>query len=80
MQRVVRVNLLGDLVDLQVFGHGVEQNQVGLEMQGGVRARAGCVFLPDQILPGGLEGRSHDRGQMRLVIDQQDAFGKCSRD
>jgi hypothetical protein len=28
-------------------------------------------------LPAGLEGRADDRRQMRLVIDQQDAFGRA---
>jgi hypothetical protein len=56
--------------------NGVEQDQVGLKMAGGMERATAVVFLPDEILAGRLQGRSHNRGEMRFVIYQKDAFGK----
>ena len=71
------MNPLRDDVDLHVLRLGVEQDQVGLEMKGGVERSWAITFLPDQVLPAGLQGRADYRRQMRLVIDQQDAFGRA---
>lgn len=71
------MNPLRDRVDLQVLRLGVEQDQVGLEMQRGVERTRAVTFLPDQVLPAGFQGRADHRRQMRLVIDQQDAFGRA---
>jgi hypothetical protein len=73
------VNLLRDLVDLQMFRDRVEQDQVRLKMKGGMERAPAVVFLPDQISSGGLQRRSDNRCEMRLVIDQEYAFGKGHR-
>ena len=69
------MNLLRDLSQLQVPGRGVEQDQIGLKMKRGMKCASAVIFLPDEITPRGLQSRAHERGQMRLVIDQQDALG-----
>ena len=79
MKGGIGVNLLGDLVDLQMFRNGVEQDQVRLKMQGGMERAPAVAFLPDQISSGGLQSRPDDRGEMRLVIDQKYALGKGHR-
>jgi hypothetical protein len=70
------VNLPRDIVELQMLRNGVKQDQVRLKMKGGMKRAAAMVFLPDQVAPSGLQGRADDRGQMRFVIDQEDALGK----
>lgn len=70
------MNLSGDFVEFEVPGYNVEQDQVGLKMEGGVEGTAVVILLLDQILPGRLESRPHGRSQVRLMSDEQDSLGK----
>ena len=80
VQRAVGVNPLRDRVDLQVLRLGVEQDQVGLEMQGGVERAWAITFLPDQVLPAGLAGPSRLSPSDAARDRSAGCVWACSRD
>lgn len=41
--RGISVNLLGNLIQFQVFWNGVEEDQIGLEMERGMQCAAAVV-------------------------------------
>ena len=80
VQESIRVNLPDNFVELQMIGRSVEQNQVGLKMECGVQARAGCTFLRIRYFPVAWRADPTSAGQMRLVIDPVGFAGGKSSD
>jgi hypothetical protein len=70
------VNLVGDLVDLEMLGESVQEDEVGLKMKSRMERAPAMFFLADQISAGCLQRRSDNRGEMRFMIDQEYALGK----
>jgi len=75
VKRALGMNLLGHCIQLQMFRYRVEQNEVRLEMERRMEGAPVVALLPDEVLACRLEGRSHDRGEVRGVINEKDALG-----
>src|SRR5262245_54234082 len=69
------MNLLCNFIQLQMFRCRVEQDEIRLEMERRMEGAPIMALLPDQVLACRQEGRSHDRGEVRGVINEKDALG-----
>ena len=69
VQCALGVDLLCDLIDFEVLRFGVDQDQVGLKMNRGLKRFPAIALLVNEILPGRPQRRADYRRQARLVID-----------
>src|SRR3989442_4654597 len=63
---------LGDLEAVEIGKLDVEENEIGLELLGGLQRGGPVLGLADDRIPLGLEQRPRAGSEARMVVDDQD--------